>query len=181
MKVIQTRYKGFLFRSRLEARWAVFFDALQVKWHYEHEGFEFDDGTRYLPDFWLPELNLWVEVKGKPIQDNQFTLTSTDPVVSKIVQLRKATGAACMLVRDPTETCHWIGYDHKGETQFHRAKFVCLDRVGIVSVRSPGNFSNGAAFTSKVVSQGPLFTPGFNFALQAFRSARFEFGETPVC
>lgn len=25
---IQTEYNGYLFRSRLEARWAVFFDAL---------------------------------------------------------------------------------------------------------------------------------------------------------
>jgi hypothetical protein len=64
IKAIETQYKGFLFRSRLEARWAVFFDALRVKWEYEKEGFEFDDGTRYLPDFWLPEHKLWVEVKG---------------------------------------------------------------------------------------------------------------------
>ena len=28
IKPIQTRYKGFNFRSRLEARWAVFFDAI---------------------------------------------------------------------------------------------------------------------------------------------------------
>lgn len=28
MKAIETRYKGYRFRSRLEARWAVFFDAL---------------------------------------------------------------------------------------------------------------------------------------------------------
>jgi hypothetical protein len=29
---IPTRYKGYHFRSRLEARWAVFFDALGIKW-----------------------------------------------------------------------------------------------------------------------------------------------------
>ena len=49
----------------LEARWAVFFDALGVKWEYEKEGFELEDGTRYLPDFWLPERGVWVEVKGE--------------------------------------------------------------------------------------------------------------------
>ena len=32
MKVMETRYKGCRFRSRLEARWAVFFDALGVRW-----------------------------------------------------------------------------------------------------------------------------------------------------
>lgn len=51
IKAIETRYKGYRFRSRLEARWAVFFDALGIKWEYEPEGFELPDGTRYLPDF----------------------------------------------------------------------------------------------------------------------------------
>ena len=32
LKPIQTEYGGFLFRSRLEARWAVFFDACGVDW-----------------------------------------------------------------------------------------------------------------------------------------------------
>ena len=32
MKPIETVYKGFKFRSRLEARWAVFFDACGVRW-----------------------------------------------------------------------------------------------------------------------------------------------------
>ena len=40
MKVIQTEYKGYLFRSRLEARWAVFFDACGVDWEYEPEGYD---------------------------------------------------------------------------------------------------------------------------------------------
>lgn len=43
IKAIQTRYKGYNFRSRLEARWAVFFDALGIKWEYEPEGFEFGE------------------------------------------------------------------------------------------------------------------------------------------
>lgn len=62
---IQTEYKGYLFRSRLEARWAVFFDALGIEWKYETEGYEID-GKRYLPDFWLPAADAWVEVKGDP-------------------------------------------------------------------------------------------------------------------
>jgi hypothetical protein len=49
-RAIETRYKGYRFRSRLEARWAVFFDALGLKWEYEPEGFELPSG-RYLPDF----------------------------------------------------------------------------------------------------------------------------------
>lgn len=67
IKAIQTFYKGYHFRSRLEARWAVFFDALGIKWKYEDQGYE-RDGEKYLPDFFLPDWNnsggLFVEVKG---------------------------------------------------------------------------------------------------------------------
>ncbi len=51
MKPINTQYKGYLFRSRLEARWAVFFDALGLEWRYEMEGYELSNGEFYLPDF----------------------------------------------------------------------------------------------------------------------------------
>lgn len=68
MKAIETRYKGYRFRSRLEARWAVFFDALGIEWVYEPEGYEKKDCNgntiRYLPDFYLPKAKRWVEVKG---------------------------------------------------------------------------------------------------------------------
>lgn len=63
MKAIETEYNGFLFRSRLEARWAVFFDTLGVAYRYEPEGYVLRDGTHYLPDFWLPELDCWIEIK----------------------------------------------------------------------------------------------------------------------
>ncbi len=68
VKAIETQYKGYRFRSRLEARWAVFFDALGIEWQYEVEGYELPDGTRYLPDFFLPGFHtqhgIYVEVKG---------------------------------------------------------------------------------------------------------------------
>lgn len=63
IKAIETRYAGHRFRSRLEARWAVFFDALGVEWRYEPEGFETSAGW-YLPDFYFPEYGRWVEIKG---------------------------------------------------------------------------------------------------------------------
>lgn len=71
MKAIETRYRNHRFRSRLEARWAVFFDALGLEWRYEPEGFEVAierpgqevDIERYLPDFYLPRLGMWFEVK----------------------------------------------------------------------------------------------------------------------
>lgn len=67
-KPIETVYRGYRFRSRLEARWAVFFDSLGIPWEYEREGFNLD-GEYYLPDFYLPHLDLWVEIKpGDPEQ-----------------------------------------------------------------------------------------------------------------
>lgn len=73
MKAIETEYRGYRFRSRLEARWAVFFDAIGAKWEYEPEGFELADGTKYLPDFLLQDVRgrgagkdgkIYVEIKG---------------------------------------------------------------------------------------------------------------------
>ncbi|MHB9056231.1 MAG: PDDEXK family nuclease [Paludibacteraceae bacterium] len=58
MKSIDTLYNGNYFRSRLEARWAYFFDQLGVKYEYEPEGFESEGGDRYLPDFYLPDTYL---------------------------------------------------------------------------------------------------------------------------
>lgn len=62
MRAIETRYKGYRFRSRLEARWAVFFDEMGIEWQYEMQGFELPSG-RYLPDFWIETLEAWAEVK----------------------------------------------------------------------------------------------------------------------
>jgi hypothetical protein len=61
---IETRYAGCRFRSRLEARWAVFFDKLDIKWEYEPQGYVVN-GQPYLPDFLLPKLSVSVEVKGE--------------------------------------------------------------------------------------------------------------------
>jgi hypothetical protein len=65
IQAIPTRYKGYHFRSRLEARWAVFFDAVGWKWEYEPQGFDLGDGIKYLPDFLVADH--WVEVKAAPL------------------------------------------------------------------------------------------------------------------
>lgn len=64
VEAIQTEYGGNLYRSRLEARWAYFFDLTGIKYQYETEGFQTGSGLRYLPDFYLPEHDAYVEVKG---------------------------------------------------------------------------------------------------------------------
>lgn len=67
-KAIETKYCGYNFRSRLEARWAVYLDAVGLSWEYEPEGFELE-GERYLPDF-LIKLGIthqfWLEIKKAP-------------------------------------------------------------------------------------------------------------------
>jgi hypothetical protein len=64
IKPIETVYKGYRFRSRLEARFAVFFDHLGINWDYEKEGYILPDGASYLPDFWLPDQDCFIEIKG---------------------------------------------------------------------------------------------------------------------
>jgi hypothetical protein len=62
--VIETTHAHVRFRSRTEARWAVFWDELGIRWSYEVEGF-LPAGTSYLPDFVIfPALGtVWVEIK----------------------------------------------------------------------------------------------------------------------
>lgn len=64
IRPIETRYAGYRFRSRLEARWAVFFDSMGFEWQYEPQGYVID-GRAYLPDFWISGYG-WAEVKGDP-------------------------------------------------------------------------------------------------------------------
>lgn len=64
MKPIETFYNGYRFRSRLEARWAVFMSTLFVPFQYEVEGFQMGN-RRYLPDFWLEDQKAWLEIKPR--------------------------------------------------------------------------------------------------------------------
>lgn len=101
IRAIQTEYRGHLFRSRLEARWAVFFDALGVRWLYEHEGFATPSGP-YLPDFILPDLRLIVEVK--PDQLDASTLAPL--CVPSLCHVARALGCRATVhdeIPDPTE------------------------------------------------------------------------------
>jgi hypothetical protein len=68
--VIPTWYSGVLFRSRLEARWAIFFDQLRIDWEYEPEAYRLSDGRSYLPDFRLPKFNGGIFAEVKPDDDD---------------------------------------------------------------------------------------------------------------
>jgi hypothetical protein len=63
MQAIKTKYNGIEFRSKLEARWAVFFDHYGLKYEYELQSFKLKTGVIYCPDFYLPELLCFCEIK----------------------------------------------------------------------------------------------------------------------
>src|SRR5258708_1217426 len=75
IKAIETHYNGYRFRSRLEAKWAVFFNAVGNDYRYEEDdGFDLD-GIWYLPDFKLNPYGcyIWVEVKGQvPTEEEEI-------------------------------------------------------------------------------------------------------------
>jgi len=75
MDAIITEYNNQLYRSRLEARWSVFFDLLKIKYEYEPQKFDFD-GLKYIPDFWLPDQQVWIEIKGPHPNDIEVTKAS---------------------------------------------------------------------------------------------------------
>jgi hypothetical protein len=60
-------YKGRWMRSRWERNFARILDFFDIKWLHEPKTFVLEiDGrkTTYRPDFYLPEKNVWIEVKG---------------------------------------------------------------------------------------------------------------------
>ena len=73
-----TWYNNYLFRSKLEAKWAVFFDRLKIRWTYEPEPFVCSDGSQYTPDFFLPEVYLrdvkgiYIEIKPEGFSDHLY-------------------------------------------------------------------------------------------------------------
>ena len=86
MKAINTHFDNLYFRSRLEARWAVYFKSLGIEYVYEMEGYNFD-GFNYLPDFYFPKYDFYGEVKHKHFGDvdaerwNSFVTNIKKPLI----------------------------------------------------------------------------------------------------
>jgi len=76
IKAIPTFYKGTQFKSRLESNIAFFLDGLGIKWVYEPKSFLLSSGKHYWPDFYLPELKMWIEGKGVITKKNIQTMIS---------------------------------------------------------------------------------------------------------
>lgn len=111
IKAIETRYKGYRFRSRLEARYAVLFDALGLEWEYEPEGYDLGgDLGNYLPDFFIKgnrHYGPWIEIKGRaplPLEVRKIEVLCVnqgayglllwgDPAQERFVYVHKEAGA----------------------------------------------------------------------------------------
>ncbi len=133
IKAIDTRYAGHLFRSRLEARWAVFFDHLQLRWEYEPEGYELPDGTRYLPDFRLTNPSgsqRWVEVKPAHItSDPKFTsfwlALHPDGVCNDTTDAAMVSGSPLEWLQAGNSICPRCGMPHGTRFANGVTEFLC--------------------------------------------------------
>ena len=177
IRAIETHYRGYRFRSRTEARWAVFFDALGVRWEYERQGYDLPTGP-YLPDFWLPDQGYWIEIKGTPPTEREEALCS---------ELASATGSPVYLhVGNPEQMGWGTDWPDTASTfvgwsidRWDNAQWWCecpfCDAVGI-------QFEGRAArlCSCEDGDKGYGFhTRRLTAAYAAARSARFEHGETP--
>jgi hypothetical protein len=66
---VATDYADCRFRSRREARWAIFLDVAGIAWKYEPRVLTVSGSMRgivyrWLPDFYLPQCEQYAEVKG---------------------------------------------------------------------------------------------------------------------
>lgn len=156
IKAIETQYKGYRFRSRLEARWAVFFDAMSMKWEYEPEGIVLPSGTNYLPDF-LIEGGCYVEVKPENVQRQELDKSYELAMFSDVF----------LAIGTPSPKSYDLLTAVLEDNQIN--KRVCPVSVWPVFHKSePCNweYGNGACHYTEVI-----------WACNAARSARFEHGE----
>ena len=170
IKAIETVYKGYRFRSRLEARWAVFFDALGIHYRYELEGLNTQYG-KYLPDFWLPHSleefakqgwGFWVEIKSilpnEPEKLNRFIAAAYETQTN-----------ALLFVGDP-----WPNEYQVFKLSVTHRDVPCVFRG--LQFRQDGfhiHLSSPDGFTSHPT----VFGKSLSAAYTAARQARFEHGE----
>lgn len=194
MKAIQTEYKGYKFRSRLEARWAVFFDACGVNWEYEPEGYYLGDGLCYLPDFLLHNvhikctgdpIDIFVEVKGVMTTDdcnkiNKFICGERVINLNNNPSEYLSPNPTLIVgnIPEETETGHSFFYNYVEEGELPPFNFMSIDSDCYTAY--PGVNTNG-----DFVLFGGDYMDDFDEdktsrAYCKARQARFEHGEKPL-
>lgn len=183
MKAIETKYKGYRFRSRLEARWAVFFDTLGVKWEFEREGFEltYDHGghaehcgeygctcdpatleafpVRYLPDFFVHMLARFSRYPGSGYWVEIKGQRPTEIEITKLQMLCNKSGHnGYLFVGPPTSDDGELCYAFTAGAQHPTASMFFHSAV------------------CQVCSPRCKYDQYLK-AVEASRAARFEFGE----
>jgi hypothetical protein len=157
IKAIETTYKGYRFRSRTEARWAIHLDLLRLPWEYEREGFELD-GENYLPDFWLPMQQTWLEIKG--VAPNE----------------REQRVAYLLCENTKQDVILWAG--DALSFQENKEGFVEGNILWWTFDNRLGPMASGF-FLNTIAEQFATTPCLWNRAGRVARSARFEYGETP--
>lgn len=170
LKAIETRYKGHRFRSRLEARWAVFFDALGVTWEYEKDGYDLGSAGYYLPDFWLTtpgragyneSHSVWAEVKAGPLTPDEE---------HKCRELVRQTQSDCILL---TGVPDFRSYPVVTVSTIPGEKMTTLD---VLLHSSKNRFWWDPS--DEDIALYATHDPQYQEAVHAARSARFEHGES---
>ncbi len=167
---IPTRYAGYHFRSRLEARWAVFFDSLGIRWEYEPEGFQISDGM-YLPDFvlWDRSLgNVYVEVKPSPSAEidwrrAKLLATETDLKVLLLAGPPKDQRHTLYLAERDAASIGLVPYGERTPIRSFVWATFAPHRILCEDVRNHRTHES---------------SPEFLQAIAAARSARFEHGHS---
>lgn len=159
---IPTDYKGYRFRSKTEARWAVFFTELGLSWVYEEQGFDMD-GTWYLPDFSINDWNGYVEIKGREPSSEE---------VEKCKSLNKGSDRTVLLIYGQPYPKEYKVIVYNGKTLCEDGQFLQCRRCDGIWVA--GDYS-GLSLDTKAMSceKCPDKYPVFSDQLQeAFAQAR---------
>jgi hypothetical protein len=162
-KPIETKYKGYRFRSRLEARWAVFFDALFIEWEYESEGYDLGkEFGWYLPDFYIPRVEMFAEVK--PDICGYYD-------TKKYSHFAKVVNKTILFLVGPPEVRFYNGYTPDGLTIGH---FISNHHNYYTDERRFYSCPGYPTPSGEGVESDEDYK-----AVEAARSARFEHGESP--
>jgi hypothetical protein len=106
IEAVPTAYGGTRFRSALEADWAATLNHYGIDWQYEPWTFELPSGVWYLPDFWLPALHTFLEVKGAHMQ----RIAKTYELAREVTTTEGFVLLGFPPLRRSTTPCIWDSY-----------------------------------------------------------------------